>query len=186
MSLKLRGRINLSTALPYPKYGLDSLYRFPYYQTRDAYRAVTGQLPPPFNPNRPPKYWFDSKAAESTRRNVVYDPILGVAANGLPLADKDGKPVLDILVLNKDEAATVNIPPNGVDPVTGTAYTNVPGADVPEVPAPLRPLAPNEELIFDFGGIVAVKNVDLFKTLKVGFTYQDRAMLEAIARKLGV
>jgi hypothetical protein len=173
-------------ALPYPKYGLENLYLFPYYQTRDAYRAATGQIAPPFNPNRPPKYWFDPKAADSLRRSVVYDPVLGVAANGAPLADNDGKPMLDLLVINKDEAAAVNIPPKGVDPATGTAYSNVPGADVPEVPVPLRPLEPNEELFFDFGGVVAVKNLALFPALEAGFTSQDRALLQAIAKKLEV
>ena len=43
-------------------------------------------------------------------------------------AGPDGKPWLDALVLDRDEAATVNIPPKG----PGT--TNTPGAAVPEVP----------------------------------------------------
>jgi len=165
-------------ALPYPKYSLDKLYLFPYYQTREDYRRATGQEPPPWDPNRPPKYWFDPNARLSTRRNVVYDCVIATSESGKPLMGPDGKPMLDFLVLTKEEAATVNIPPKDV--------SNVPGADKPEVPCPLRPLEPGEELFFDFGGIVAVKNTELYPQLEVGFTAQDRALLRAIAQKLGV
>ena len=44
-------------ALPLPKYGLDKLYLFPYYQSREQYRAATGEEPPAFDPTRPPQYW---------------------------------------------------------------------------------------------------------------------------------
>jgi len=163
--------------LPYPKYGLKSLYLFPYYQSREDYRQATGQEPPPWDPDRAPKYWFDASAAASPRRNVVYDLVVATGPSGTAIAGPDGQPVLDVLVLKKELAATVNIPPGG---------TNVPGADVPEVPCPLRPLEPGEELFFDFGGVVMVKNVPLFQALEIGFTAQDRALLKGIARKLGV
>jgi len=165
-------------ALPYPKYGLSNLYLFPYYQTREDYERAVGQAPPPWDPNRPPKYWFDPNARQSTRRNVVYDFVIATSESGTPLVGSDGKPMLDLLVLPKEEAATVNIPPKDV--------ANVPGADRPEVPCPLRALEPDEELFFDFGGIVAVKNKNLYPSLEVGFTAEDRALLRAIAAKLGV
>jgi len=164
-------------ALPYPKYGLKSLYLFPYCQSREDYRQATGQEPPPWNPNRPPKYWFDASAAASHRRNVVYDFVVATGPTGASIAGPDGKPVLDVLVLKKEEAATVNIPP---------LAPNVPGAEAPEVPCPLRALEPGEELFFDFGGVVMVKNVPLFQALEIGFTAQDRALLKGIASKLGV
>ena len=164
-------------ALPYPKYGLKSLYLFPYYQTREDYRQATGQEPPPWDPNRPPKYWRDPSALSSPRRNVIYDYVLATGPTGTPVAGLDGKPVLDLLVLRKEDAATVNLPP---------LATNVPGADVPEVPCPLRPLEPEEELFFDIGGVVTVKNVTLYAALEVGFTAQDRLLLRGIARKLGL
>lgn len=164
-------------ALTTPVYGVDQLYLFPRYQTRDAYREATGKEPPPFDPAKPPKYWFDPNAAQSPRRSIVYDPVLAFGKSGVALAGPDGKPALDVLVLSKDEAAAVNIPPHG---------SNVPGADVPEVPFPLRPLEANEELFFQFGGVVAVKNVELYQALEVGFTYNDRKVLQAIAKKLGV
>jgi hypothetical protein len=164
-------------ALPLPKYGIKSLYLFPYYQTREDYQKVTGQEPPPWDARRAPKYWCDPKARESTRRNVVYDSVLATSQSGSPLAGPDGKPMLDVLVLSKDEAATVNIPPVG---------TNVPGAEVPEIPCPLRPLDADEELFFDIGGVVTVKNVPLYSALEAGFTAQDRLLLKAIARSLGI
>jgi hypothetical protein len=163
-------------ALPYPKYGVKSLYLFTYYQSREDYRAATGQEPPAWDPSRPPKRWEDPSARASTRRNVVYDYALVAGPSGTIVPGPDGKPMVDVLVLKKEEAATVNIPPMAA---------NVPGADVPEVPCPLRALEPGEELFFDIGGVVAVKNVDLYSALEIGFTAQDRAMLKAIAKKLG-
>lgn len=163
--------------LPYPIYGLENLSIFPRYQTREDYRQATGQEPPPFDPNRRPKYWFDPKAKDSQRRNVVYDNVLVVSEFGKPLPGADGKPMLDVMTLPKMEAATVNIPPQG---------TNIAGADAYEVPMPLRTTEPGEEMFFQFGGIVAVKNVELFDALKEGFTAADRELIHAIARKLGV
>ena len=163
--------------LPYPIYGLENLYLFRRYQTRADYQQATGVEPPAFDPRRAPKYWFDPKARESSRRNVVYDFIIAMGPGTAAAPGPDGKPMLDVLVLSKEEAATVNIPPNG---------TNIFGADVPEVPSPLRALEPGEELFFQFGGVVAVKNVELFDSLKEGFTAADRALMQAIARKLGL
>ncbi len=162
-------------ALPYPVYGVEKLYLFPYYQTREDYRKAFGVEPPPWDESRPPKRWLDPGALGSSRRNVVYDPVIATSDTGQALVGPDGRPVLDVLVLKKEEAASVNIPP---------AATNVPGADVPEAPPPLRRLEANEELFFQFGGLVAVKNKELYQALEVGFTAQDRALLKSIAQKL--
>jgi hypothetical protein len=165
--------------LPFPKYGIENLYLFPVYQTTEAYKEAVGQEPPPWNPQRPPKAWFDPEAKDATRRNIVYDNVIAMSESGHPLVGPDGKPMLDVLLLKKEDAATVNIPPKGL----GT--TNTPGADTPAVPVPLRPLDPNEELFFDFGGVVAVKNRALFPQLEVGFTLEDRLLLQRIAAKIG-
>lgn len=168
-------------ALPYPEYPIDRLYLFPKYGSREEYQKATGQEPPPWNPWRQPKGWFDPKAKDSPKRKVVYDVVLATHVDsGVPLADADGKPMLDSLILDKDEAGTVNIPPKG------TGFTNVPGAGKPEVPVPMRPLEPNEELFFGFGRSVIVKNVELFRQLEEGFRSEDRELLKAIATKLGV
>lgn len=167
-------------ALPTAKYGLDSLYLFPYYQSQEDYTKATGAAAPAFNANRQPKYWQDPKAKDSTRRLVVYDQTLAVALNGDPLVGPDGKPMLDLLVLQKDEAATVNIPPKGF------GVANVPGAGVPEVQPPLRALESNEELGFGFGNTVYVHNIDYPFDGGGSFNADDRMLLKAIAKKLGV
>ena len=169
------------SALPYPKYSIQNLYLFPRHDTREAYHKAIGQYPPEWNPYRLPKYWFDPKAKQNPSRVVMYAQALVTDPDtGAVLAGSDGNPALDALVLDRDEAANVNIPPSG------TGATNIPGADRPEIPVPLRPLEPNEELFFDFGRVVAVKNTELFAQLETGFTQQDRSLLQAIAKKLGV
>jgi hypothetical protein len=168
-------------ALPQPKYPITSLYLFKTYQTREEYQADTGQEPPAWNPYRQPKTWFDPKAKLSPSRKVVYEHALATDSDtGSFLLDSKGRPYLDALVLDRDEAATVNIPPRGM------GMTNVPGADVPEVVVPMRALEPNEELFVDVGGLPMVKNTDLYPKLEVGFTQADRDLLAKIARKLGV
>lgn len=161
------------------QYGLEDLYLFPYYQTREDYLKATGHEAPAWNPSRPPKAWEDLKAIQTGRRNVVYDFVIAYAKNGSPLVGDDFKPSLDLLVLQKDEAATVNIPPKG------PTVSNIAGADVPEVPPPLRALEPNEELFMPFPGVVAVRNKDL-QPLEYGFNRNDRKLLQEIAKKLGL
>ena len=166
-------------ALPKAQYGLDQLYLFPYYQTREDYKTATGHEAPPWNPNRAPKAWEDPKALDSARRNIVYDYVVAYAKNGSPLVDANEKPMMDVLVLAKEEAASVNIPPKG------PTVSNIVGAGVLEIPPPLRALDPSEELFMPFFGVVAVRNRD-FLPLGPGFNQDDRTLLRAIAQKLGV
>jgi hypothetical protein len=165
------------SALNYPIYSLTKLYKFPVYMTRDEYKAATGQEAPEWNSDRAPKYWFDPAAKNSPKMTVVYDCVIATAVNGVALVSEDGKPVTDLLVLSRNEAASVNIPPK---------VANVPGADVPAVQVPLRELEANEELFFSLGGVVSVKNTTLYSQLDNGFTVKDREILMAIASKLGL
>lgn len=165
-------------ALPLPKYGLDKLYLFPYFQTREQYRKAVGVEPPPFDETRPPQQWYDPSISTSTKRTVIYDNVLAVDENGMPKRDENGKPYFEPLMILKSEAATVNIPPK--------LAANEPGTDVPDVPPPVRALEPDEELIFDFGGIVLVRNKNLVDPASVAYSAQDRELLKAVARKLGV
>jgi len=168
-------------ALPYPKYSITNLYLFPTYATREDYEKATGQPAPEWNPYRQPKSWFDPNAKKSASRRIVYEYALATdPETGALLFDEKGRPKLDALVLDREEAATVNIPPKGL------GMTNVPGADQPEVPVPMRALEPNEELFQDWGGIIMVRNTDLYPQLLVGFDASDRELLRKIARKLGV
>lgn len=144
--------------------------------TIDDYRKATGEEPPPYDPTRPPKAWFDPNALGSPRRTVVYDPVLAVGSKGEILADQHEKPMLDILLLSKEEAARVNIWHN---------QSGQPAPSMPPVPMPLRQLKPNEELIFLYPQVVVVrdKSVEIDNGM---FTAKDRALLKKIADKLGV
>ena len=161
------------------RYGIERLYLFPYYQTREAYQKAIGVEPPKFDGTKPPKLWFDPAAKDSIRRNIAYDRVISYAVNGALLFDENDKPLLEGLVLNKDEAATLNIPPRGL------GMANIPGADKPEIPPPLRALAADEEFFVPFGGIVGVRIKGTLEPDR-GFTEEDRTLLLAIARKLGV
>lgn len=160
-----------------PVYGIGELHLFPVYMSREEFKRATGQEPPPFDPKRPPKYWADPSALTSVRPTVVYQQALVVKDDGQPLFI-DGKPVLDILALPRMVAASVNIQPAGSspDPMAG-----------PPVQVPLRDLFDDEVLE---GGIipgtVQVRNMSHPDSQPQGFTAADRAMLKAIAAKLGV
>jgi len=164
-------------ALPYPSYSIENLYLFPVYHSQDEYQRGIGQAAPAWDAKRLPKFWFDPKAKDSTKRNVVYDSVLALDVNGKEMTDANGKIMLDVLMLTKQEASTVNIPP---------PFGNVPGATAPPVPCPMRPLASNEEIYYQFGGVLAVKNTDLFDNAQSGFAASDRALLQSIATKLGL
>lgn len=97
-------------ALPFPKYGVRELYLYPYYDTRERFQAETGIEPPPFDPAKPPKYWFDPEAAQSPKRSILYENVLAFSEQGHVLAGPDGRPMLEPLLLRKEEAANVNIP----------------------------------------------------------------------------
>jgi len=164
-------------------YSIDELALFTRYQTRVAYEQKSpGSLAPAFNPNRRPKFWEDLAAKDSPLRNVTYDRVIAVTDRGMAAFDSDGNPFLETLQLPKLEAATVNIPPDG---------TNVEGADPYEVQMPLKPLPIGHKLTFESGsvpggGVVSVRDTVAFALQVEGFTAADRALIRAIASKLGV
>jgi hypothetical protein len=157
-------------------YSLSELHLFRTYLTIEEYRKAMGEDPPPYDPTKPPKNWFDPSALASPRRTVVYDPVLAVGAQGQILADPNGKPMLDILLLSKEEAARVNI---------WHDQSGHPSPTLAPVPMPLRPLRSNEELIFLYPQVVVVRDKSV-EADKGTFTAEDRALLRKIARKLGV
>lgn len=165
-------------ALPQPKYGLHHLHLFPVYQTRADYKAATGEEPPPFDPTRPSQHWFDPEAAKSPKRVIVYERALAIDEKGVPKRDANGKPYFEELALPKAEASTVNIPYKEA--------ANEPSSGFPDVPVPCRALHEDEELDFDFGGVVIVRNRNFRDDTVVGFTLADRELLRSIARKLNV
>jgi hypothetical protein len=165
-------------ALPLPKYGLENLFLFPIYQNRAQFLKATGVEAPEFDITRPPKYWFDPNADKSPKRSVLYDCVLAVDDRGKPVHGPDGKPYFEPLMLFKQEAGTVNLPIGD--------YANEPGTEVPQVPVPMRPLEPEEELIQGFAGVILVRNRNIPEEGPTSFSYQDRETIRAIARKLGV
>jgi hypothetical protein len=107
---------------------------------------------------------------------VVYDSALVTGPSGTILADPKGFPVTDLLVLPREQAAALNIPPDA---------TNTPGADALEVQVPLKPLAKDEFLVF--GALPGMAGHQVFvisqAELDAGpdaFTRADRALLDAI------
>jgi hypothetical protein len=166
-------------ALPIPKYSISKLYLLPYYPTREAYENATGQSCPAWDKTRRPQFWCDPVAAGGTEDFVIYDNVLATdMKSGQPLTGGDGQPYTRRMILPNQIAATVNIPPSA---------TNVEGAGVPEYPCPMRALEANEALFFDIMGLVMVKNTDLYVSpYENTFTRDDRALLQSIAKKLGV
>jgi hypothetical protein len=162
---------------------ISTLYLFPVYDTRESYAAATGQPPPDWNPLRQPKGWFDPKAPQSPSRRVVYDRAMVLNDKGSPLWDDRGNLILDALVLDKIEAATVNIAPKG------PGMTNVPGADVAEVPAPMRELKDDEVIKpsrpMNIPVVYLASELTPVGDQAAGFTGADRADLKAIKAKVG-
>jgi len=159
---------------------VNDLYIFPSFQTRDQYFKATGEEAPEWDPNRPVKSWFDPAARNTNKRTFLYDVVLMYDKNGMVLPDEKGVPQLEELALLREEAARVNLLPRERMVDYG------PGSKVAPIPVPMRPLKGDEELIFTFGGVVAVRLKGFIKSSVNEFTTGDRQLLEKIAQKLGV
>jgi hypothetical protein len=159
--------------------GISEYYLFPTYSTREAYKRATGEDAPPFDTARKRKHWYDPQARDSAKRQFVYDRVLAFDGRN-PARDETGRPFAEMLVLSRQEAATVNIPLSEKDELP------VPGGDYPETPVPLRALADGEELVFDRLGWVRVRNKAIYEQTYEGFSPRDRVILYAMARSLNV
>jgi hypothetical protein len=159
---------------------INDLYLYPSFQTRDEYFKATGEEAPEWNPNKPVKSWFDPAARNTNKRTFLYDVVLMYDRNGMVIPDEKGVPQVEQLALLREEAASVNILPREKMVDYG------PGSKVAPIPVPMRALKENEELVFTFGGVVAVRLKDAFRNTVNAFTVQDRQLLEKIAQKLGV
>jgi hypothetical protein len=100
--------------------------------------------------------------------------------NGMVLSDAQGFPQTEQLALLREDAGRVNMLPRE------TMVDYGPGSKVAPIPVPMRPLKETEELVFTFGGVVAVRLKDFYKNTVNAFTTADRRLLEKIAQKLGV
>ena len=106
---------SVPTAQPQPDqltFPIDALALFHTY-TRESYRAAFGVEPPPWNPSRVSKAWFDSTVSDSAGGQVAYQAVGQDAAGTwriLPFS------------IPAAEAATVNLPGS----ITFPAYTIAP------------------------------------------------------------
>ncbi len=159
---------------------INDLYTFPVFLTRDDYFKATGEEAPEWDPTRPVKLWFDPAARNTNKRTFLYDNVLMYDKNGMVIPDSKGTPQTEQLALLREEASRVNLLPRE------SMVDYGPGAKVAPIPVPMRPLKEDEELIFTFGGVVAVRKKNAYKETVNAFTVNDRALLQKIADKLGV
>lgn len=155
---------------------LSSVYRFPYFQTREQYQSQSGLTPPAYDPTKRVKGWADPAPAM----------IGNVVMYKSPVVDSSGQVVEQPFVLSKAEAMAVNIPPHAA---------GVPDAPViGEVPPPTRDLKATEKYI-TVGPlqIIEVKDTSIPDPILDqpsagggGFTQTDRDLLGKIAKALGV
>jgi hypothetical protein len=154
---------------------INELYLYPVFQTRDEYLKATNEEAPEWDPNRPVKSWFDPAARNTNKRTFLYDVVLMYDKNGMVLPDANGVPQVEQLALLREEAARVNILPRERMVDYG------PGSKVAPIPVPMRALKPTEELVFTFGGVVAVKDkAKVAPEQPVSFTSGDRAKIDLI------
>lgn len=167
--------------------GVMDLVVVPVFQTRDDYKARYGAEPPPPDPMRRAKHWFDPAyvGAIDDGEMVPYLTLAVHPSTGQPIPGPDGNPRLATIWLTKEEAGSVNIP-------AGTANefpANMPVMRLAPIHPPVRPLHPDERLEFGMGGIVRVVNIRLREKALASadqWTAADRALLRKIAAKLGV
>lgn len=173
--------------------GIDTLYLFPVYQTREQYKAATGQNAPVWNPTKPIKSWFDPNPTNADEDGNVQYLMLALGKDKkTPAVGTDGKPYLRLTRISAIDAATVNIAPKDFSPDTRIVD---PGALSPmasiEIPVPCRPLGTDEEFAFGFGATVQVRKKSTTTPPQSGGTATvDMApvlrVLESIESKLDV
>lgn len=167
--------------------------RFGTCLDRADYRRQTGQEPPPFDPNKPLKFWWDKDAYTDADGlpEIVYANNVMTKTDGT-WALRSGVPVTKPLVLAVEDAANVNLPPE--DP---SGSTVVP-AGIKSIPCPFRDLLPDESLAvagaeagFLSGKVLVIRNNKKFAEAQARaaedsgrFTSDDRARLRAVADRL--
>lgn len=168
---------------------------FPICTDRADYKKQTGLIAPEFDSSKPLKFWWDAMAEEEADGlpEVVYQNNVMVKPDGT-WALRNGAPATKPLVLTVEDALNVNLPPE--DP---TGRSVVP-AGHKQIPCPFRDLGPDEvlaiagaEMGFLSGKVIVIRNNKLFAEEMAQqaedsgkFTGSDRAMLKAIAAKLGL
>ena len=141
--------------------------------TPDNYKELTGEDLPPVNPNLPWKSWVYSPARQMDPYDMVVLPVVkkGVVTN---------------LIITALEAGKVNMSTQTKFPADGQGDPQPAQPALPMRPVPIRALGPNEKLQNGQAGVFVVDTTSIGVPSGAGFTDADRAILEAIAAKLGV
>ena len=147
-----------------------------YSDRADWQNRNPGKTLAPFSTVRKPKYWRDTTIKPGARK-LVYT-VLGLKDDGQPALGTDGKPYLDLIILDAVEAAALNLP-SGAGAATEAE-------SLPAVPIPLGPLPDGAELVWVFPAGVLVRTKDEQLSAVVDFTKRDQLLLEGIAGALGV
>jgi hypothetical protein len=160
------------------QYGVNAIALFKCYMTPAEYAAAFGEDPPPFDVSLRPKYWFDTSVDLS-------DPE-GEAEYQIVVQDKKtGLYSIRTIHLAVAEAARPNIP-SGAAVAGDDDFSRARNQTPREVP--IRKLLDNEMLTSSpFGpSIVRTDKKEVIDEAAGRFTASDRALLKAIAAKLGV
>ena len=139
--------------------GIETLYIFGVYQTREAYKQATGAEAPEWNPALPIKSWRDEYPPTPDEDGNVEYLVLAIGADKkTPAVGSDGKPYLRKMRISATQAMRVNIPPKDfardarvVDPGSLSPTASI------EVPVPCKLPAADEELFFAWGGRAEVR-----------------------------
>lgn len=159
---------------------LSDIYAFPYYSTRSEFEKVTGEVCPPFNINKPSKYWRDLSIKDSSKKLFEYFNTLKVSENGT-LLFANGVPEFDSIVLTKADAMSVNIPEKVEG---GNIVSNLPTLPEVQVPLDFTKIPSSYSIKVRFGGTVAlVSGVDAPESSS-GFTTEDRRVQGEILGKV--
>ena len=169
--------------------GIETLYRFPVFQTREEYKQATGKEAPPYNPSLPVKSWFDPDPPKADEYGDVYYLGLALAADGRTPAVQAGSglPFLRKFRIKAEHAGVVNIPVKKFDGSVQDpgSFSTLAALDVP---FPCRNLLPEEELRFGFGATVQVhlKSTTAVPVESGATDPEVKALLVAINSKLDV
>lgn len=176
IGLLIAAILSAQTKTPYEP--LSMLYQYPSFATCADYAAATAKPCPAWNAHKPPKSWFDPAPKKAlTVAGVpftVYERVF--------VRFEKEEAIFDQLGISVEDAGSVNIAPKG----TGT--TNTPGAEVKEVPVPLKAPSATQKIVPGFGNVPQVRNLDVAIPEEVQSQQQGDILklVRAIAAKLGV
>lgn len=167
--------VSAPTPKPQPaieSYGWAEMTLFRTAQTADDFAKVFGAPAPAYDSSRRLKLWYDTTVDQTDPEELVCYTVVKV---------KNSMPALGKACMPAWEAATPNVPP--------IETPSQPARQRPAWELPIRAMLPNEALVPSLFGGWAVIRTDMRlqrEQIEGKFTPEDRRLLEAVARKLGV